>query len=171
MKKCFKCNSEKPFSDFYKHSQMSDGYVNKCKSCAKLDSLKHRSKNIEKVRAYDRNRPNRKERIKKQSSYFYTDKGKEVRFLAARNYRDKNPLRYKANCAVSNAIRDGRLCRPNYCDKCGIDCKPQGHHDDYKKPLNVRWLCVGCHNKFHNFVREVFRNLEHTGLDNPFINE
>lgn len=171
MKICFKCGEEKPLSDFYKHKQMGDGYLNKCKICTKQDVLKHRDENIEKVRAYDRNRPNKKDRVLKQSQYQKSDKGKEVRFLATRNYRDKNPIRYKANCAVSNAIRDNRLYRPDHCEKCKSDCKPHGHHDDYTKPLSVRWLCIKCHNEFHNFVREVYRNLEHTGLNNPFLNE
>ena len=32
-KNCFKCNLEKKLEDFYKHPQMPDGRVNKCKEC------------------------------------------------------------------------------------------------------------------------------------------
>ena len=171
MKVCFKCNMSKPIDEFYKHKKTADGHLNKCKDCTKSDANKHREKNIEKVRAYDRNRPNKAERAQKQNDYLKTEKGKSVSFIATRNYRNSNPERYRANTAVGNAIRDGRLIKPNECSCCGVICKPHGHHNNYSKPLDVIWYCNKCHNQYHLFIRELWRNLKDTGIENPFSGE
>ena len=171
MKVCFKCSIEKPLSEFYANKSMLDGHVNKCKDCTKKDVLKHRSENIDRIREYDRNRPNKYERAKKQSEYHKSEKGKQVRFKATKAYRSANPERYYANSAVNNAVRDGRLIRPNECSCCGEKCKPHGHHNDYSKPLDVIWYCNKCHNQYHLFIRELWRNLKDTGIENPFPRE
>ena len=37
-KVCFKCEIEQPITEFYKHAQMEDGHLNKCKNCTKKDT-------------------------------------------------------------------------------------------------------------------------------------
>lgn len=53
--------------------------------------------------------------------------------------------RKKANArAYANVYqRRGKLV-PQPCERCGV-ADTQKHHEDYSKPLKVRWLCRPCH--------------------------
>ena len=64
MKTCFKCNVQKPLTDFYKHPAMADGHVNKCKECNKTDVTENRLKKIDYFREYDKERSKNPERRK-----------------------------------------------------------------------------------------------------------
>jgi ribosomal protein S27AE len=64
-----------------------------------------------------------------------------------RRYRERNPEKDKARSKVHKAIRTGKLVR-SACEGCG-EKKVQAHHEDYSKPLEVRWLCIACHRKEH----------------------
>ena len=66
---------------------------------------------------------------------------------SSRKSRVRDPIKRKAQVAVANAIRDGRLKREP-CEKCGAE-PTQAHHDDYLKPLEVRWLCRTHHIEEH----------------------
>lgn len=135
MKICFKCGIKKPAAEFYKHKKMADGRLGKCKECTKADTAAHRTANIEAVRAYDRARakaPKRKAHIR------------EVTI----EWRKKRALAYKAQTAVGNAIRDGKLVKKP-CAVCG-SIKVHGHHEDYSKPLDVTWLCAAHHKQLHS---------------------
>lgn len=149
MKQCKKCKEIKELNEFYKHPQMKDGHINICIKCKRKEQINIRNNNLEYYQNYDKNRPNKEERNKLQKEYAATEKGKEVKSRAIKNYRENNPIKYKAHGAVNNAIRDGKLIKPKNCETCNIECKPHGHHDDYTKPLEVRWLCDKCHKKWH----------------------
>lgn len=51
---------------------------------------------------------------------------------------------------VSLAIKVGVLERPKSCEDCGKSRFVVAHHDDYKNPLEVRWLCRPCHGNWHS---------------------
>ena len=45
-KVCFKCGIMKDISEYYKHKQMGDGHLGKCKTCTKYDSFKRHNEKI-----------------------------------------------------------------------------------------------------------------------------
>jgi len=135
-KQCFKCHQTLSLDQFYRHPQMPDGHVNKCKECNKKDVQTNRLKNLEYYRDYDIKRsktPIRRANVARVSN----------------RWKKKHPDRHKAHNAVSNAVRDGRLTRPKYCENCGEEKRLHGHHDDYSMRLDVMWLCVPCHHARH----------------------
>jgi hypothetical protein len=70
---------------------------------------------------------------------------------AATAWIARNPDKHRAAVAVSHAIRDGRLYK-GACEVCGTSDNVDGHHDDYTKPLDVRWLCRLHHKEHHRRV-------------------
>lgn len=135
-KKCFKCKQVKPLSMFYRHQAMDDGHLGKCKTCTKKDVKANYRVNLEHYVAYEKRRLKSPERKAKALEY-------------QRRRRSKYPGKTRANNAVSNALRDGRLVRQS-CEVCGA--KAQAHHDDYRRPLVVRWLCFKHHREHHGQV-------------------
>ena len=93
--------------------------------------------------------------------YFCTKRGKErverkckdcsksagLREHRLEKYSKKYPEKILARRLVREAIKRGDIVRKP-CVKCG-EKKAQAHHDDYSKPLEVRWLCSLCHTKHH----------------------
>lgn len=61
-------------------------------------------------------------------------------------WRARNPEKRRAQNIVSSALRRGVLVKGS-CERAGEDCggKVHAHHDDYSKPLVVRWLCAVHH--------------------------
>lgn len=55
-----------------------------------------------------------------------------------------------ARALVQKAITSGKLTRQP-CSVCGSEENIEAHHDDYDKPLEVRWLC-SLHHKEHHKV-------------------
>jgi hypothetical protein len=73
----------------------------------------------------------------------------EARLIEEREERkSRDSHKFRAQKAVADAVRTGRLKKPEHCEVCGEKIpkgKLQGHHEDYSKPLEVRWVCTKCH--------------------------
>lgn len=133
MKECFKCHIEKPLDEFYRHPQMSDGHLNKCKDCTRTETIKNRFKNRDYYLAYDKARAK-------------TEARREHRQRMLLKQRLNNPLANQARDAVSKALKNGTLKKePCYCG----ETKVEGHHPDYNEPLLVVWLCNKHHKHIH----------------------
>lgn len=61
-----------------------------------------------------------------------------------------------ARRAVAREVRAGRMVHQP-CERCGATTKVEGHHDDYSKPLEVRWLCPTHHDEVHAELKAAAR--------------
>lgn len=132
-KTCFKCNQEKPLSEYYKHPQMADGHLNKCKDCTKKDVsgvYKSNSQSIDFIE---------KERKRGRGKYKRLYKGKsKAKPGAAKKWIDRYPEKRKAHNAANRLREQGK----------------ETHHwsylDDHFK--DVIFLTKQDHMKAHRFI-------------------
>lgn len=139
---CNKCDAEKDADTGF--------YVNDktCKECRKAAVRENYRKNREHYREYEKGRASLPHRIFSRREYARTEAGKAAGNRAKVSYLERNPKKREAHNRVSNAIRDGKLVKQP-CEICGYKVV-HAHHDDYSKPLDVRWLCITHHNEWHN---------------------
>lgn len=148
MKTCNQCKVEKDESEFQIRRASKDGLSARCKKC---------------LSEYDKSRANDPKRVKARKEYQKTEAGressrkasrkysknnKEKRYESTKKYREKNKVKYQCHGIVAYAIKCGNLTKKP-CEVCGSKMSV-AHHDDYAKPLDVRWLCDLHHNEWHN---------------------
>ena len=137
-KVCRKCNQEKPIDSFYQHKQMMDGHLNICKECTK-----------ERVKDYAHTEHGRKV----AREWFKTEKGKAKLTRHRIKNRKLFPEKYRARQTAQNALRNGTLKRKP-CEICG-NTQSEKHHEDYAKPLEIKWLCRYHHQVIENRRKEL----------------
>lgn len=175
---CKTCNISKADADFYTSNRT------RCKECIKASVRSNRLDKIDHYRAFDRARGSQPHRVAARAEYAQTpngaaahqrarakyastdasraakraylqsEKGKANRAETMRIQAQRHPERHKARTMFGNAVRDGRVIPWPICaipDCCG---KPQGHHPDYSRPLDVVWLCDAHHKAAHAMVRK-----------------
>lgn len=144
MKICTKCKTEKPDSEFNTTKKYGRTYLKAmCKPC------EHQYYNQYYHDRYygdvDRFRTAGRE-------YAVSENGRNGNKLRSRKYRSTKDGKHKdaVRGKVASEIKAGRLVPPACCSICGCIEKLEAHHDDYLKPLSVRWMCKLCHESFHH---------------------
>lgn len=129
-RKCKKCGVVKALGEFPRNPTSKDGHTNECRECTNAYARVHRLKYPERSRA--------------ASKKYYKKKGRK------RNHTPSKAQRLAYN-TVKNAIRSGKVTRPDRCDWCRSNkYRIEAHHFDYAKPLDVTWLCAPCHHRLHH---------------------
>jgi len=138
MKHCNTCDTDKPREEFHTRKASKDGLSPKCRACAK---------------AYDDVRANDPHRVAARLKYAKTEIGKAAKARAINEWTRKNPKKSAAHTWIGNAVRDGKITKKP-CEICGDTYRIHGHHDDYDKIYDVRWLCAQHHTDWHKLHGE-----------------
>ncbi len=136
---CFKCNTEKELSEYYKHKKMGDGHLNKCKTCTKKDTKEITDAKISTPEGLELERKRHRDKYHRLD---YRKKHKptpEMKKEAMSKWHQKFPERQKAKSAISKKLKSE---------------KGNLHHWSYNKEhyFDVIDLTVREHNKAHRFL-------------------
>lgn len=153
-KTCGKCDEVKTLDEFPRRPDSPDGLRGQCKVCCNVAGKRWREEHRDQISAnHLRWRNNNPERISKYRKAFRLKNPAAV-LAGVMRYQARHPERRAARRKVAAAVRAGTLVRPDTCSGCETPTgRIEGHHDDYNKPLVVRWLCRRCHQDHHNEER------------------
>ena len=144
---CKKCLIDKAESEFYKSDKT-------CKPCRREMVRINREKNAEYYRQYDKDRFRNDPRVsERHKRYQKTESGRASVIKSKKKWQEKNPVKRAVHVITGSAIRSGALQKMP-CEVCGSKSRVHAHHDDYSKPLEVRWLCSKHHTEWHELNGE-----------------
>ena len=154
MKTCFKCHAVKPLFEYYKHPQMADGHLGKCKECTKADTAARHMEKMQDIEWVESELARQRTKAAKLRSIGLVNPvSTEKKMTYLRRQRLKFPEKYRARGLVATAINKGSIIP----EPCFCGAKAQAHHEDYSKPLEVQWLCTIHHNERHVELRRIAR--------------
>ncbi len=149
MTQCIRCHADKLPGEFYARDRT-------CRECRSALVRAYRKANLDRYREFERKRALKPNRVEARRQYqknlsLEQQKKHQTRVLL---WQQRNKDKRAAHIVVGNALRDGKLHRQS-CEICGA--RAQAHHEDYSKPLEVKWLCRIHHGLRHREINELAR--------------
>lgn len=143
---CKYCNTDKPKSSFKKHSR-------KCVQCQTKKGQEWRTQHAERYKKTRKawllkNADQQREYMRKRYHSGNYKRSKNFK-ITSRLWKMRNREKVRAKGRVEYAIKTGMLTRPKKCSICGDGPYIVAHHEDYTKPLEVKWVCCSCHRRIH----------------------
>ncbi len=105
----------------------------------------NRERSNEIKQRYVERHPERVEQAKRR----YVERNRAKAQESKRRWAAANREKRYAQGRLDKALKAGRIVRPLFCEGCAKGGALHGHHDDYSRPLDVRWLCPRCHKATH----------------------
>lgn len=165
-KYCPDCKQNKPLSEFNKSRTRKGGFQSYCKSCLKAYQKTYQQS--EKGKAICRKATTKYQQTFNykvvSANYRQSLMGKAAHRKADAKSKAIHPNNIKAKDAVNNAIRAGKLPRPNtwLCHYCTRPAQEYHHWHGYEPEhyLDVIPACRECHKKEHRRPQDANRGIE-----------
>lgn len=142
---CCVCKLEKNLDSFYKSKIEKLGREYRCIECVRIKNKKYINKDPQAWR--NRSKIWREKKVKENPN-FYNERYHKFKKIDGRQTKSIENKRKKINSRslLYYYIKCGKIKKLNFCEECKANnVKIQGHHMDYNKPLDVKWLCRKCH--------------------------